>query len=59
MEAAATEIRRFTFYVDGVGIEVTADAASEKQARKMAWDSLTDAQQNNCACLDCIDEVAA
>ena len=58
MAAEAVAPRRFTFYVDGCGIEVHAVAATRKEAHKLAWASLTDEQQNRTACLDCIDEQA-
>ena len=61
MEPPKSQNKRFTFYVEGVGIEVSAVAESQKAAHQIAWNSLTEAQRNAAACLDCIDteEVAA
>ena len=47
---------KFTYFVEGVGIEVTAVAATQKEAYKIAFASLTDAQKNACQILDWIDE---
>ena len=33
------------------------EAATEREARKIAWDSLTPEQKDACGCLDCVDEV--
>ena len=46
----------YTFYADGLNIEVEAQGDSEAQAHRAAWAALTDEQRNACACLDCVDE---
>lgn len=48
----------FTFYVEGVGIEVKATAKTEKLAYRKAFDSLTESQKNACVILECVDEQA-
>jgi hypothetical protein len=52
-------MRKFTFYVEGVGSEVEVIAESECEAHQIAWGRLTDEERNACACLDCVDEVPA
>jgi hypothetical protein len=45
----------YTYYVEGVGIEVVVTASNRKEAHKMAWQLLTDEQQNACCGLDWVD----
>ena len=52
-----TRMKKFTFYVDGLGKELTIIAKNEKTAREKAWESLSDGERNNAACLDCIEEI--
>jgi|TARA_R110000868_G_scaffold63120_2_gene190269 hypothetical protein len=46
---------KYTFYVEGCGIELSVTADSEKSAHKMAWAMLSDEQKNSAACLDCVE----
>lgn len=46
---------KFTYYVDGLDIEVSAVAATQREAHKLAWASLTDEQKNAARCLEWID----
>jgi len=55
----APSMRRFVFVIDPSGEEVSAIAASEKEAYRKAWESLSDVQQNACAGLECVDEMPA
>jgi hypothetical protein len=50
---------KFTFYVDGLGIEVSAISDDVNKAHKLAWASLTDEQRDAAGGLDWIDEVPA
>lgn len=52
---------KFTYYVDGLDIEVSAVAATQREAHKLAWAALTEEEKNAARCLDWIDtqEVAA
>lgn len=49
------KMQKFTFYVEGCGIEVSVLAETQKQAHAAAWQSLTDTQKDRTACLDLID----
>lgn len=49
----------FTFVIDPTGEEIKVTAATEKEAHRKAWESMTDEQKNSCACLDCVDEIPA
>ena len=40
-----------------IGREVTVTASSEKEARKLAWSSLTDEEKDACGNLDCVDVI--
>jgi hypothetical protein len=49
-------------FVDGdchIDVEITVQAATEKEARKLAWSQLTDEQKDACGYLECVDEIAA
>lgn len=49
-------------FVDGNGnidIEVEAVAQNECEARKIAWNNLTEEQKDACGCLECVDELPA
>jgi hypothetical protein len=46
---------KFTFFVDGLGIDVSAVASTEREAHKLAWQSLTEEQKESTACLDCVN----
>ena len=50
---------KFTYYVEGVGIEVSAIASTQKEAYKLAFASLSDEQKDACQILDCIDQELA
>lgn len=54
-------MRKFLFVDDdcNINVELWVEAATEKEARKLAWAQLTPEQQDACGCLDCVDEVAA
>jgi uncharacterized protein YdeI (YjbR/CyaY-like superfamily) len=53
-------MRRYLFYVEGVGREVWSDPAfSQSEAHKQVWTWLSPEDQDRTACLDCIDEEAA
>lgn len=41
------------------GFEREATAETEKTARRMIWNDLTDEQRDNCQCIDVVDERAA
>jgi hypothetical protein len=49
----------YTFIVEPFGFEVKMTAETEKQAHKMAWESLEESVKDNCACLDCVDQAPA
>ena len=40
-----------------ISVEIWVEAASEDEARKIAWSSLTPEQQDACGYLDCVDEL--
>jgi hypothetical protein len=49
-------------FVDGNGninFEVTVTATNEREARKLAWATLTDEQKDACGFLDCVDVLPA
>lgn len=48
---------RYTFHADGLGIDLQAIGATEKEAYAKAWASLTDEQKDRVEILDCVDEV--
>lgn len=48
-------IKQYVFAVEPWGFEVTVKAESYKEAHKLAWSTLTDAQKDSCECLDWID----
>lgn len=52
---------KFLFVDDDmhINVELWVEAETEKQARKIAWNMLTDEQKNACGCLDCVDEISA
>jgi hypothetical protein len=60
-EPPKSQNKRFTFYVEGAGIDVSVVAETEKAAYQLAWASLTERQKDACVGLDCVDaaEVAA
>lgn len=45
----------YIFAVDPWGFEVTVQAETYKEAHKLAWNALTDAEKDNCECLDLVD----
>ena len=49
-------MKKFTYVVLPWGFEVQMIAATQKEARKLAWNSLTQEQQDNCEDLDWVDE---
>ena len=49
-------MKKYTYTVEPWGIEASVIAETQKEARKKVWESLTDAQKDNCECLDWIDE---
>lgn len=49
-------MKKYTYTVEPWGFEVSVVAETQKEAHKKAWESLTDAQKDNCECLDWIDE---
>ena len=57
--AAAVPLRKFTFYVEGVGRDVEVIAETEREAHQMAWGMLSEGERNAAESLDCVDEVAA
>jgi len=50
---------KFLFVDDdqNISVELWVEAATEREARKIAWDSLTPEQKDVCGCLDCVDQV--
>lgn len=44
---------------DNINLEVWVEAETEKQAHKLAWESLTSEQKDALGCLDCVDVVEA
>ena len=48
-------MRTYIFAVDPSDKEITVKAASEKEARRAAWESLTDAERDAAASLECIE----
>lgn len=42
-----------------ISVELWVEAATEKEARKLAWAMLSDEQKDACGCLECVDEVSA
>lgn len=50
-------MRRYLFYLEGLGREVWSDPAwRATEAHRQVWQSLSHDEQNRVACLDCIDE---
>ena len=51
---------KFLFVDDDqhISVELWIEAATENEARIIAWDSLTPEQRDACGYLDCVDEVA-
>ncbi len=47
-------MRTYIFMVDPSDKEIAVKAASEKDARRAAWDSLTDAERD-AASLECVE----
>lgn len=52
-------MKKYLFTDESGHIEVWVTAPDEKTAYRKAWYSLTDEQQDNCAGLECVDEVQA
>lgn len=46
---------QYIFVVEPFGFEVQVQAKSSKEAHKLAWESLTDEQKDNCEYLECVD----
>ena len=49
---------KFTFVDDDGNLgdwSVSVEAPTEREARKIAWASMSDEQRDACGCLDCID----
>ena len=49
-------MKEFIYYAEGPEKEITVAAATQKEAHKKAWESLTSEEQNITSCLDWIDE---
>ncbi len=49
-------MKKYTYSVEPWGFEVQSIAETQRDARKKAWESLTDDQKDNCEYLDWIDE---
>ena len=49
------EVNKYTFYLEGLGIEMTILAESEKQAAKAIWAKLSDKQRDFLVIMDCVD----
>ena len=49
-------MKKYTYSVEPWGFEVQVIAETQKEAHKRVWNSLTEPQQDNCECLDWIDE---
>ena len=45
----------YTFAFDPWGFEREVTAESHKEARKIAWEGLSDSQRDNCESFDCVD----
>jgi hypothetical protein len=50
---------KFLFVDDDqhISVELWIEAATEREARKIAWGSLTPEQKDACGLLDCVDQV--
>ncbi len=50
---------KFLFVDDdqNISVEIWVEAASEDEARKIAWASLTSEQKDACGYLDCVDKL--
>lgn len=48
-------MNKYTFYLEGLGIEMTILAESEKQAAKAIWAKLSDKQRDFLVIMDCVD----
>lgn len=48
-------MNKYTYIVEPLGIEISAVAATQKEAHHKAFQSLTNEQQDACACLDWVD----
>jgi hypothetical protein len=50
---------KFLFVDDdqNISVELWIEAATERKAHKIAWDSLTPEQKDACGYLICVDEV--
>lgn len=49
------EVKKYTFYLEGLGIEATGMAESERNARSIIWDNLSASQRDALVSMDCID----
>jgi hypothetical protein len=50
----------YTFADDNLGdFEWTVEAATDKEARALAWAALTDEQRDRAASIECVDVVSA
>lgn len=50
-------MKRFIFSAEGLGKELSAVAKSEKSARAIVWDRLSNDEQNQVEIIECIDEI--
>lgn len=49
---------KYVIFIDGLNREVTVEATSEKDAYAVAWNDLTNEEQDAVVIMDCIDEAA-